>query len=298
MGEIFIIGKEYLYILSPFIPEDLISWAEAEDHIRILGIEEDESTVGCALLRGEGYRAELIWYYLTDSYRGRGIGKECFFKLMQYLRGDGMGEIAAPVYADTDPTFLKFIEGYDPVFEPLDVCQASFPAEAVNMIPELLKPSKYSVPLRVCSEDELTVLQKKLRAEGIDIYDVTAEGYNTAISSVFKKEGEAEGVLLFKQRSSQEMTLVYLGSVSKDPMAVLDMLRLSASMICKLPSGTMVDMSIVEPKVKNFMHSVMKDVPTLKVVEGRNAVISLSFVDRLREEEESMAELAGELEIK
>lgn len=297
MGVLFELQKNELHVLSPQIPADLLSRAEAEDNVSAYGIEEAGQTIGCALVSGTGLRVELLWYYVAEPFRGDEIGSECFFDLMNELRAKGADELVAPVYADTDRSLVRMLYGFGPSFEALPGCQAFFPAEELNSVPELLKEATSSVPLRACSDDERKALQKRLEDEGKDLYDVTADGYNTSVSAVYKKDGEALGALLFKRKSRNEICLSFAGSVAKDPVVMMDMLRLSASALRGLPSGVMISMSIIDPKMKELMLSLLKDVKGLKVVDGELAVISLSRLDRIREDEEAMLEVSKELGI-
>ncbi len=293
MGVLFRVPKKGVYLLSPQIPEDLLALAKSEDDIYVYGIAEDDQTVGCAVVKASGLRAELLWYYVVEAYRGKGIGKECFFDLITEFHDRGAEELTAAIYADTDRSLVHLLNRYRPTFEPLSVCQAFFPAKEIGFVSELNKPSKYTVPLHSCTPEELAGLQESLKAEGKDICDVTADGYNSMISGVYKKDGKALGALLFKRKSANEISLSFAGSVAKDPAVMSDMLCFSASMIRELDDGVIVSMSIVEPRMKEVMLSLLKEVKDLEVVDTKLAVISLSYLDMLRERVGMMIKLSA-----
>ena len=296
MSALFPIERKELDAISSLLPEDILSWAEESGDVQVYGIAEGEQTVGCAAVHVTGLRAELLWYYVTEAYRGYGIGSDCFFALLSRLRDAGADEVLVTLSGDTDSSLMRLILSYQPELESMTACHVSFPAEAVNSIHELLKPSAHCVSLRDCSREELSALHTELAEEGRDIFDVTAEGYNTSISAIYKKDGEAKGALLFRRKKSHEINLAFAGSVSKDGMAMIDMLRYSAGMIRQLPAGTLVGMTILNQKLKDFMFSVTKNLGDVTVTEGRLAILSLSYVDEIREEAAVMAEISKELD--
>lgn len=293
---IYQIEKRSLRALAPILAPDIISMAEESDEVRVFAIEENERTVGCAAVdMSFPARAQLLWFYVTDDYRGYGIGRESFSGLLSELRADGAAELSVELYADTDRGLTGFLRSYPVSYEPMTVCSVSFPAEEVNKAKELLKPSVNSVSLRTVSKEMREDLQKRLADEAKDIMDVRAEGYNTTLSTVFQKDGEALGVLLFKRKNAGTVTLCFAATVSDDAAAFTDMLHYAAGMIRQLPAGTMVDMNILDQKLKDFLLTLMKDADRVEIREGRLAVLPLSCVDGLRQETQEMAELIGEL---
>ena len=58
------------------------------------------------------------------------------------LRAKGADELVVPIYADTDRSLVRMLYGFGPTLEPLPGCQAFFPAEELNSVPELLKDVK------------------------------------------------------------------------------------------------------------------------------------------------------------
>ena len=67
-------------------------------------------------------------------------------------------------------------------------------------------------------------------------------------------------------------------------------------MIRQLPSGTMVGINLLSRKLKDFMYSLMRNAGDLKTEDRRLAILSLSQVDRIREEAELMADISKELD--
>ena len=295
MSTIYQISKRNYRELAPILPEDIISWAEESGEIRIYVIEEDEETVGCAAVELSVPRAELLWFYVTEDYRDYGIGRESFFSLLSDLRDAGAYELSAELSAGTKESFVSLFGGYPVSYEHIAACNVSFPAEEVNKAGELLKPSVHSASLRSVSKEELEALQQKLSEEGKDIMDVREEGYNPTLSTVYQKDGEALGALLFKRKGSNAVSLSFAATVSDDQAAFLDMLRYAAGMIRQLPAGTMVEMNILDQKLRDFLMTLMKDADHLEIKEGQLATLSLSYLDRLKEEAEAETELIKEL---
>lgn len=295
MSNLDLLKKNELEVLSPMMPEDILSWAAGSEAVRVFAIEEDGQILGCAAVLFSPLRTELLWFYVAEAYRGYGIGNESFFNLLSELRDAGAEELVLEVYADTDRSLRRLLRGYPISFEPLGSCHVSFAAEEINKVPELLKPSVNSVSLRACGREELAALQEKLAAQGRDLLDVTEEGYNTSISTVYKKDGEALGVLLFKRKSAHELTLSFAASVSDDVMVLRDMLCYASAMARQLPPGTVVDMNILDQKMKELMLTLLKGADKLQIRESRLLVLPLSYVDMMRREADMMADLVREL---
>ena len=297
MSILFPVEKNELELLSPLVPEDILSWGKKSDEVRIYAIGEEEKTVGAAAVHIPSSRAELLWFYVDETYRGYGIGSKCFYQLMTELRDLGAEELSTGIYSDTDGAIIRLLNGFHMSYEPLPVCRISFTADRIAEAPDLLRPSQGSVSLRSCREEELKELQKRLAAAGRDIFDVTADGYNTTVSAVYKEDGKAEAALLFKRMGPGEISLYFAVSVAKDPTCLMDMLRFSAASIRDLPDETVISMNIINKKVKDMALLLLENVTDLKIEEGKLAVLSLSYVDWIRAQVETEMEMIRELAI-
>ncbi len=291
MSYLFNVENSNLDPMSSIVPEDIISWAKDSDDVLIYGIGEGQKTIGAAAVRLAGIRAELMWYYVDAASRGYGIGSKNFYSLLADIHDRGALELAIELYHDTDMTILSLIRGYYVTYEKLPVCHVRFKAGDVMDLPELLKPAKNSVALGACSKEDLTELQDKLEKKGIDIFDITAEGYLPKLSTVYKKDGETYGVLLFEKEKEGEVTLCFAASVAKDAACIPDMLRYAVSVIKQAPPETVIGMNIINPKMKDMALKLLEPVEDLVVEEAKLAILPLDFIDAIRVQADAMSKL-------
>ncbi len=291
MSYLFHVNNGKLDSLSSIVPEDIISWAKESSDVLIYGIGEDEKTIGAAAVRLSGTRAELLWYYVDSAFRGYGIGSKSFYSLLSDIYDLGAREIAVEIYPDTDNGIKNLIRGYHVNYEELPVCFVRFKAGEITKVPELLRTSKHSIPLGSCSKEELKGLQEKLEKTGNDLMDITAEGYISSLSTVYKKDGEALGVLLFEKKSEDEVTLSFAASVARDAVSILDMLRHAASGIKQLPPEIMVGMNIVNPKMRDMALKLLMPSKYIETEEAKLAVLTLDFINAIRAKADGISKL-------
>ncbi len=277
------------------LPDRFYEYMEEDKGTLIFGIENFGMAAGAAMIRRVSEDAELVWYYVNERYRGRGVGAEGLLRLMQLFRQSyGMESISVNLYAGADEEVKRLFLGY-PV-------EKNYPAQsifrttagALRASGKLGTGGEKSVALSDLSPEKLDSLNKALAEYGKDLVPlpIKPEEYLARQSAVFMENGEPAGVLLLK-KVRREIRISLLASFANDRASVLDMIAFTVANSTRFDDAMVVSMNIVEPKVEKLVRFILslEEGDNTGFETGEHIRLNLSFIDKATEKAQRI--LAG-----
>lgn len=174
---------------------------------------------------------ELIWLYVAEEYRKKGVGKSllnAFFNIVNGIHAQQLGRVKCT---------MPCLEEFEDLKNFLQANYFFFKLERENRLEISLDrlhqcdfAQKQAISKQVVSLQQLTRAQWSLVCQlmGTDgrRYDHHIEAYERSVSAVFLVGNEPDSVILFYKNADSQMELVCLQAASKNKAAKL------AELIC------------------------------------------------------------------
>lgn len=276
-----------------FLPVSIREAYLADEHIALLGINEDDTACGAIALRLCRPEAELLWIFLAESHRGRGLATLAMLDLTHDLRDEDYERLIAsePPSKETTGEFEELMSFFPHTVQEQEASVVYSTVEELLRIKDFAGPESASVPLSQVSSVTLHELEQAAIESDNDLIPmpIRREDYLQDLSAVCMENGVPSGILLVSRTSPQVLTLAYLYSTSSSPNTALDMVRFFLRRAGELPGRHFLRMNLVNPGLLGFL----RDRAHVEVRAGRTYTIDLRYIDRIRREVAVRREMAN-----
>ena len=281
----------YRYFLH-VLPENYVELAE-EENVLLFGIESFGAAAGAIMVRIVSRDAEIIWFYVDMDHRGRGIGSEGLFKLMQLMSSDyGMSTISMNIFAGSD-TALKGL------FDGLPVQRESLPQKIYTTTlgfllssPKLSRGSKSCISLADLDSKGLNNLCSELIRRGEDLVEmpIVPDNYLKNQSAVYMEDGIAKGVMLLKKQD-EGIAISLLASFASNVTAIMDMMSFCAEKSGRFDSATKVTAALVDERMESLIRKLLSLEDDEDFDKSERVSLDLSYFEIAEREAQRMIEL-------
>ncbi len=254
----------------------------ADESVMFFGIDEDDTACGALALKLRVPEAELIWIYLAEDYRGRGIAQRILSDLMSRLRDQGFDRLVTGETQSGASTgaFRALLDSFPITYEETESAIAYSTPAQLQQVKDLSGAAKSSVAIAKVSGGALTSIEQAAVASGDDLvtFPIERSDYDEKLSCVYMKGGEPAGLLLAYRSAGKIATINYLYTVSPNPEAVLDMMRFFVAQAVSSGDLAFVRMILVNENLLGFLEKRAG----VRVMRGFRATVDLAYIDRMR----------------
>ncbi|MCR5053435.1 MAG: GNAT family N-acetyltransferase [Lachnospiraceae bacterium] len=288
------IGRENIRYYLPLIPEYVLMEAATDENTEILGIESDQAAAGAIVLRVIPPEAEIIWYYLDPSFRGGGTGSESFLELLEMLKEtEGIRYVTMDIPADAPPELKGLFAGYPAEYEKQSTVYFKTRVGVLHSSKPLQGTPKSTVSLKSLDEKLLRAFSNSLVQEHLDYIPMPIDRtkYMADMSGVFMEDGLPTGLLLIAKKG-QELEIPFMANLSKNPVAIMDMMYFVCEKTKRFGEDTMISMNLVEEGMLKMIKALLRLEETEEAGFHRaeRVVLSLGFLDEFESEAAEMIE--------
>ena len=283
-----------------FMPEVLSEWITADEDILVFGIESFGIATGSVIIRRVFPEAEIVWFYVDEQLRGRGIGSDALMAVMEMMREVyDISTLTINLYAGTDERLVRLFDGFATRREAMVQSTYETTLGWILSSSKIRGGSKSSVALSEISNRELNALCEELIMHGMDLVrmPINPEDYLLEQSAVYMEDGQARGVFLLKQ-SGEGIELSLLASFANNPVSVMDMINFTADRMRRFSEETKVTVNVVDERISKLIRHLnsMKDEDEEGFTKSERVTIDLSVIDDVRREAELMLQTWKEFE--
>lgn len=288
------IGRENIRYYLPLIPAYVLEEAATDENTEIFGIESDQAAAGAIVLRIMPPEAEIIWYYLDPSFRGRGTGSESFQELLEMLKGtEDIRYLTMDIPADAPPELKGLFAGYPAEYEKQSTVLFRTRIGEIRSSKPLQGTPKNTVSLESLDDKYMRALSNMLVQEHLDYIPMPIDRsrYMADMSAVFMEDGLPVGVLLVAKKG-QNLEIPFMANLSKNPTAIMDMMYFVCEKTKRFAEDTMISMNLVEEGMLKMIKALLKLEETEEsgFHRAERATLSLEFLEKYERETEEMIE--------
>lgn len=283
----------------PFMPDTLSQWIEDGEDILIFGIESFDMAAGAIVIRMVFPEAQLLWLYVDERLRGRGIGSDALIRIMEIMKdGYDMRLLSVDLYAGTDKQLASLFDVYPVTKE--ELFQSSYETTLGWLLssPKLNGKSKNSISLLELDNKGLRLLNDNLIKRKLDLVRMPiVPGDYMSQSAVYMEGEQAKGVFLLK-KDGEVVEISLLASFADNPISIIDMINFSAGRMNRFSEETRVFMNVVDDRILRLIKGLnsMDENDNEGFTKSERITVDLSYIDEARRKAELIMSTWKELE--
>ncbi len=282
----------------PMFPSDVLDEVVEDERTLIFGIDCDGFASGTIAVHMLNPEAEIFWYYLDPAYRNMGIGRDSMSVLTEYLRYVyGIDYVSMEMSGDSDARLSRLFDPALVTKEKLKRCRYESTVGWLRSAERIQGKSKNCIALKDVEDFKLQAFGKELRQAGMDyVYlPIDPAEYLGEASCVYMENGAPSAILLVKDVDG-ELEISFLASLSKNPMAVIDLIRFTREAFDRVDEDTKIYMNILDEKMAAFVKEIADIADDDEGIKYNYRVtLPLFYLDEIRDEVNEILELWKEV---